>query len=218
MNGSGRDARDAIFENIRSSLRRDALDTVAAAALDLRIAHAPRHTRPALRDDLVTQLVEKFQARGGSVASLARLDELPAMVSSYLAENDLPGRIALAEPLSGLAWPAHIERRSDAAGRGDLVAVSVCIMGIAETGSLLFCSGPDSPTTHNFVPDHHIVVLRRGDIVRHLEDAWAQLRQRDGGMPRAVNIVSGPSRTGDIEQTIQLGAHGPRRVHVLMCD
>ncbi len=58
--------------------------------------------------------------------------------------------------------------------------------------------------------------LHTGQIVRHFEDAWALLRARPEGIPRTVNIVSGPSRTGDVELTMQLGAHGPRSVQVIL--
>jgi L-lactate dehydrogenase complex protein LldG len=53
-------------------------------------------------------------------------------------------------------------------------------------------------------------------VVGHYEDGFALARQERGELPRATNLVSGPSRTGDIEQTIVLGAHGPYRVHVLI--
>jgi L-lactate utilization protein LutC len=79
-------------------------------------------------------------------------------------------------------------------------------------------SGPQTPTTLNFLPDHFLCVLAAGRIVPRLEDAWDLLRGEPGGMPRALNFVTGPSRTADVEQTIQLGAHGPRRLHVILVD
>ncbi len=97
-------------------------------------------------------------------------------------------------------------------GRAAL-AVSRARAGVAETGSLLLCSGPDTPTRLNFLPEHQILVLDPAQIVRHLEDAWALL---DATPPRAVNLITGPSRTADVEQTIQLGAHGPRSLHILL--
>lgn len=87
--------------------------------------------------------------------------------------------------------------------------------GIAETGSVVFPSGPARPTTLNFLPAYHVVVLRAADIVDCMETLWERLLA-DGGMPRAVNVVTGPSRTADFEQTLQLGAHGPRHLHVLL--
>ncbi len=60
--------------------------------------------------------------------------------------------------------------------------------------------------------------MGRGQIVRHLEDLWAQLRARLDGMPRAVSLITGPSKTADVEQTMQYGAHGPRRLHVILVE
>jgi len=79
-------------------------------------------------------------------------------------------------------------------------------------------SGPANPTTLNFLPDNHIVVLKRADLVGDLESLWSRLRQRFGAgtLPRTVNLITGPSRSADIEQKMLLGAHGPRRLHILI--
>jgi L-lactate dehydrogenase complex protein LldG len=60
-------------------------------------------------------------------------------------------------------------------------------------------------------------VLRASEVVAAYEDGWDRLR-RTGVMPRTVNFITGPSRTGDIEQRIQLGAHGPRRLHIVLVE
>ena len=104
------------------------------------------------------------------------------------------------------------------ATRDDHVTVTRAFAGVAETGSLVLLSSPQSPTSLNFLPDVHVVVLARERIVRHLEDAWALLRSEVPAMPRTVNFITGPSRTADIEQTIQLGAHGPRGLHVILVE
>jgi L-lactate dehydrogenase complex protein LldG len=106
-------------------------------------------------------------------------------------------------------------------GRGqgsDQVSVTGAFAGIAETGTVVMASGPDHPVSLNLLPDTHVVVLRESDIVGGYEDVWGRLRARYGKdlMPRTVNTITGPSRTGDIEQTIELGAHGPRRMHILV--
>src|SRR5258708_21629877 len=106
-------------------------------------------------------------------------------------------------------------------GRGegsDHVSLTGAFAGIAETGTLVMASGPDHPVTLNLLPDTHIVVLREADIVGGYEEVWTRLRARYGKdrMPRTVNTITGPSRTGDIEQTIELGAHGPRRMHIVV--
>ena len=87
---------------------------------------------------------------------------------------------------------------------------------IAETGTLMLCSAPDSPATVSLLPETHIAIVDARRIVPGMEEAWQLARERFGDLPRSVNFISGPSRTGDIEQTIVLGAHGPYRVHLIL--
>ena len=98
----------------------------------------------------------------------------------------------------------------------DLVAVSHAFGGVAESGTLMLTSGADNPTTLNFLPDTHVVVLDAADVTGDYETLWQRLRERcgDGVLPRTVNLITGPSRSADIGQTLILGAHGPRRLHV----
>ncbi len=100
----------------------------------------------------------------------------------------------------------------------DLTAVSHAFAAVAESGTLVLLSGPDNPTTLNFLPDHHLVVVDAKDIAGDYETVWDRLREvyGVGGMPRTVNFITGPSRSGDIEQVHLLGAHGPRSLHVLV--
>ena len=101
-----------------------------------------------------------------------------------------------------------------------MLTIVPAFAGIAETGTLVTASGPDHPVTLNLLPDTHVVVLREADIVSGYEDVWDRLRTRFGKdrMPRTVNTITGPSRTADIEQKIEMGAHGPRRLHILVID
>ncbi|MCK6386278.1 MAG: LUD domain-containing protein [Zoogloea sp.] len=208
-------SRSAILDQIRRQLGRGPLPPEAVAALD---ARRPAHTRIAVGDDLVPRFIARFESRSGSVARVAGLDEVPAAVAAYQARHGLPPRAAVARPLAGLPWPDGFSHHPGPAGQSEILSVTPCLAGIAEVGSVVLPSGPDSPTSLNFVPDHHLVVLHSGQIVRHFEDVWPRVRALPGGMPRALNIVAGPSRTGDVELTLQLGAHGPRSVHVILVE
>jgi len=141
-------------------------------------------------------------------------------VARYLEDAglDTAARIAPHPMLQGLDWAGAgmtvDEGNSDG---GDVAAVTVAIAGVAESGTLVLTSDPQTPTTLNYLPDAALVVLREADMVGAYEDVWDQLRQQGGNfMPRNVNWVTGPSRTGDIEQTLLLGVHGPRTLHVLL--
>src|SRR5205085_6001380 len=111
----------------------------------------------------------------------------------------------------------RLHLRRGKASPGDQVSMTPAFAAIAETGTLMLTSGAETPSTLNFLPDTHVVVLEAGQVVPTYEEGWTRLRAR-GDMPRTVNFITGPSRTGDIEQRIQLGAHGPRRLHVVLVD
>jgi L-lactate dehydrogenase complex protein LldG len=157
-------------------------------------------------------------------ATVARVGaaEVPGEIAAYLARNNLPAEAAMAPSadLEAFDWASE-KLLSLRRGRGeatDQVSITGAFAGIAETGTLVTASGPEHPVTLNLLPDTHVVVLRERDIVGGYEEVWERLRGRYGKnvMPRTVNTITGPSRTGDIEQTIELGAHGPRRMHIVV--
>ena len=103
------------------------------------------------------------------------------------------------------------------AARGtDLVGITGAFCAIAETGTIVLLSGASTPAATSLLPETHVALVRAERLVRTMEDAFALMRSECTVPPRAVNFVSGPSRTADIEQTLTLGAHGPYRVHVLL--
>jgi L-lactate dehydrogenase complex protein LldG len=216
MNMQPDPAKAAIFATLHSALQRGPLEDAERAALDERTAHPPRHVRPAQEADTLARFIRKFESRAGTTQRVGSLAEVPAAVEAYRLAKNLPPRAVIGAALQDLPWPAEWRISHGAAGTEETLSVTPCLAGIAETGSLMLAASAASPTTHNFVPDDHVVVLEASRIVAWFEDAWAVLRARPEGMPRATNIISGPSRTADVEQTIQLGAHGPRRVHVIL--
>ena len=202
-------AREAILSRIR-----DALGERDPAAPPVETGNI----RPAFEGDRVSRFVNKLTAAAAGLTRVTELAAVPPAVDAYLREHSLPPALVVAEepPLSELPWPDGWDLAHRAARGEDRVSLTGAFAAIGETGSLVMLSGPGHPTTLNFLPDDHLVVLREQKVVAHMEDVWALLRERPGGMPRTVNIITGPSRTADVEQTIQLGAHGPRRLHVFL--
>jgi L-lactate dehydrogenase complex protein LldG len=98
----------------------------------------------------------------------------------------------------------------------DLVGLGGAFAGIAETGTLMLLSSEQTPASTHLLPETHIALLHVNRVVAHYEDAFALMRAEHGEPPRAMNLVSGPSRTADIEQTLVMGAHGPYRVHIIL--
>jgi L-lactate dehydrogenase complex protein LldG len=219
-------ARDDIIANVRRGLRRGPLPEAAAAELRERVAAHRRNLVPARaasldphrRIELFVAMAEEVQT---TIARVGAVNDVPGEVVRYLAAENLPAELAVApDPtLDAIPWGERplLQVRRGKAQTSDAVSLTPCLAAIAETGTLLLVSGAGTPTTLNFLPDTHIVLVHAGQIVAGYEDGWDLVRSR-GGMPRTVNLITGPSRTGDIEQRIQLGAHGPRRLHVVLID
>ena len=168
-------------------------------------------------------LLERFQAKAESLAStVARVAgpaQAVAAVAQYLAAGALGTNAVVTADLGAYDWAGSgLSVRLGAAVDADLVGISSCFCAIAETGTLMLLSGPETPATVSLLPETHIALVAVGRIVATMEDAFALLRAERGAIPRAINFISGPSRTGDIEQTIVLGAHGPCRVHLVLME
>ncbi|MEZ5668000.1 MAG: lactate utilization protein [Alphaproteobacteria bacterium] len=221
--------REQILRRIRSALGRATPAGAEAAPLAERIAEHRANIVPGrgqgTPDAQMALFVEMVRGVNGTVAEVASLDDVPEAIAGFLAGENLPSALNVApDPLlDAVPWhkrPLLTVTRAKADG-GTEVGVTSAFAGVAETGTLMTLSGAAHPTTLNFLPDSHIVVLPRDRVVGSYEDGWARLRAQagaDGFMPRTVNFITGPSRTGDIEQKIQLGAHGPRRLHVILVD
>jgi L-lactate dehydrogenase complex protein LldG len=217
--------REGILAGIRTSLGAKSGDPNRRAAAQSRIAaHArgPVPARAAVQaSEAVISFAARLKAQGVTVAEATHLSDIPRLAAEYLRANNLPARLRMgADPaLAALPWmaAAPLDVRNGRATASDETSLSKAFAGVAESGTLVLVSGADNPTTLNFLPETHIVVVRGTDVVGGYEDVWDRLRAAGSGlMPRTVNWVSGPSRTADIEQTIVMGAHGPRRLHVIL--
>jgi L-lactate dehydrogenase complex protein LldG len=161
---------------------------------------------------------ERAQA---SVTEVARPEDVPGEVARFLRDQNLPATIRIGTDARLTAMPWDQTTLDVSTGRsdgGDPNAVSHAFGGVAESGTLAMLSGPDNPTTLNFLPDNHIVIVSAAEIAGDYETIWQRLRQQTGKgtMPRTVNLITGPSRSADIEQTLLLGAHGPRTLHIII--
>ena len=229
---SAASGRAAVLGSIRRSLGRGPLDEAARAVLDERMAKPTPNLVPARTDISQDERIELFTSMAEAVfATVARVsgaDAVPGAVADYLAQHNLPPALVMAPDPALDAYPwgerPMLAIRRGRAEEADRVGVTGAVMGFAETGTLMMTSGPDHPSTLNFLPETHIVVLPAEKIGGAYEEGWAHLRAEGGPdvdanfMPRTVNLVTGPSRTADIEQTIALGAHGPRRLHIVIVE
>ena len=219
-------ARARVLASVRSGLGVTGQESDRKAAVAGRLKTHARNLIPARARQPQPALVRIFrdylEGQSATVVEVASPADLPSEIAGYLRGRNLALSIRLGEdPLwSTLPWDQEpaLERHPGKAEGTDQAGLSRAIAGVAETGTLIFTSGPDNPTTINYLPETHLIVVRACDITGAYEDMWTKIRAThgEGQMPRAVNFISGPSRTADIEQQLVMGAHGPRRMHVMI--
>lgn len=222
----GMSARETVLASVRRALGVKGNEAPRRAEVDQRIAAHPRGVMPTRGQLAPAARLDMFVSMAlAASASLVRVPssaDVPSAIAAYLRERNLPLRILRGSDarLAALGWDR--EPNLDVwIGPSDglqPVGLSHAFGAVAETGTLVMLSGPDNPTTLNFLPDHHLVVLEARDIAADYESVWDRIRAAygAGALPRTVNWITGPSRSADIEQTLLLGAHGPRSLHILL--
>lgn len=220
-------ARASILQRIRARQGRQA-DSIAQeqAEIDGYLALHPAGPRPSVPSGLKQHFRAMAERMASTVDEVSTLSEAPAAVAHYLAAHALKPDVVVWPSLAHLDWrgagiaaEARAPLRDETNG-ADLVGITGCYCALAETGTLVLLSGAQTIASTHLLPETHVAIVAASRIVAGMEDAFALMRAERRGadqmMPRAINMVSGPSRTGDIEQTIVIGAHGPYRVHIII--
>jgi L-lactate dehydrogenase complex protein LldG len=219
-------AREAVLAKLRRALGVAGDDGSRRDSAALRLGDPRANLIPSRGQLERDQRIQLFCAMAEKVAAtvrrVERADDVPILVAAYLRWHNLPLQIRTgSDPLvAALPWEKErtLERLIGPSDGHDAAALSRAAAGVAETGTLVLLSGEENPTTLNFLPDTHIVLVSADDIVGDYETVWRRLRETygPGNLPRTVNFITGPSRSADIEQTLILGAHGPRALHILV--
>lgn len=200
-------------DNILRRLRQAQAQTDVAGVLAAR----QRGPQPRPYVNKAERFAERARTLASSVAQVGSLETVPLEVERYLVEQNLARRLVCWPELQNLDWEGTgIAAESRKVTPHDLVGITGVFAAIAETGTLLMASGEHTPAATSLLPETHVAVLPAERIVDTMEDAFGLLRAERTNWPRAVNLISGPSRTADIEQTVTLGAHGAYRVHIII--
>ena len=220
--------REAILGKSKSQIAGDQSDTERRAAVANRLSKAPKGIIPdrgqlplKRRQKLFREKAEAVQA---TVAEVKTYGAVAEAISTYLRDRNLPQMIRLGEDprFENVDWTkaSGLTTETGPSDGSHPVGLSHATFGVAETGSLILTSGAENPTTLNFLPENHIVILDAKDIEGDYEATYQRLRELygKGRMPRTVNMITGPSRSADIEQKLLLGAHGPRSLHIIVVD
>jgi len=209
-------ARENILGRIRDAQSRMRPD-ISTETIVNHLALHPRGPFPPPPADLIACFKQRAIKLSSDVLDTNERKEIPALLARYLGERKLPMRGACWQSLCGLPWnAAGLEIESRPATNEDMVGVTGAFCAIAETGTLMLLSGAETPATTSLLPETHVAVVDPRRMVATMEDAGDLLRKECHQPPRAVNFISGPSRTADIEQTVTLGAHGPYRVLLVL--
>ncbi len=227
-------SRDRIMAKVRAGVAAGApkgpgdIEAERRAIVSARLAAKSPNLMPARAagkstDELVAIMRRWICHAGADVIEIAAAGDVPEAVAGYLLEHGLPLRVRMGADrrLAVIPW----ERASGlviahgAADAADAAGITYAFAAVAETGTLVVPSGRDNPVTLSFLPEVNVALVARSDIVGPLEDAIARLPARSdrvAGMPRTLNLISGPSRSADIGGVPVLGAHGPRRLCVIV--
>ena len=214
-------SREKILANIRAGIRQDSQQTATAnecTQVQERLASHPRSIQPQRTQlshaQAVTVFVDMAQQAAAEIIPIQQLEDIPQHIQNLgVVTPQTPLVLANDPMLQELHWQP-LATTTRVAQKGDIISLTRCLAGVAETGTLVLKSNATSPTTLNFLTDIHAVVLKQDHIINSYEDAWDLIRQAD--LPRTVNFITGPSRSADIEQTLQMGAHGPKRLIIFL--
>jgi L-lactate dehydrogenase complex protein LldG len=226
MSTDNQAARARVFAKLKSALKDGPSAAERQGYVAQRLKVPPVHPKPARiqvsRDGLRALFKSHLEGQSATVIEVASAADIPSAVAHYLRSNNLPQRIRMGSDaaLAALPWDREPAMTRDAgpAAATDETGLSHAAAAVAETGTLALFAGADNPVTLNYVPETHVVVVNERDLVGGYEDVWPKVRARYGQsqMPRTVNLISGPSRTGDIGGKLVMGAHGPRRMCVIL--
>ena len=181
---------------------------------------APVHP-PLGSADPVVAFAESFQRVGGEFYYCESLAQLAGEIAGFRQRQQVGAPYVWEPAMQALLWAAGVAFRADETdfiAQADLSLTS-CEALVARTGSVLVSAATASGRRLSIYPDQHLVLARPSQVVSEIGEALRVLQARYGAaMPSMVSLTSGPSRTADIEKTLVLGAHGPRRIALFLLE
>ena len=207
-------ARESILANLKSRLHQVSNDQ-SLSDTGRQAQVPPQAVREAA--DLSDLFEAQVGRTGASFERIENIEAAPSRVAAYLGRATLDASVHLAgdAELAELPWAG--EGVSVQPGLPQMMAaapiVSRARAALAETGTVVLVSNQHSGPEVNLLADHHIVILTADDLVPSGEEIWRQVTEL--ALPRALTFITGPSRTGDIDMTLELGVHGACAMHII---
>lgn len=212
---AGVTAREAILSRVRDALGHKPGQTIPP----------PPQWQPKLGEldvaGRTSLFLEKFAALNGKGYHAETPQEANRIVAEILA-----GRPAVAAPtpflessglnqISGVRWGTGDAQEWRRACATVDVGITSASYALADTGSLVMIAGPGEPRLSSLLPPIHIAVIPAGSILSGLDDLFQQV-PKPAELSSSMVLVTGPSRTADIEQILVRGVHGPGEIHVVI--
>jgi len=181
--------------------------------------------------DLLARFRAEFAAAGGHLHVVADGSGAASVILDLvrsrsirqvlLGRSDVLDALPVAEPLRA-AGVEVVDIVPQGGASKEWFAAALGVSGvdylIAETGSVVLASRPEQPRSLSLLPPIHIAVAERRQLLPDLFDLFASLAPRVPDLPACLSIVTGPSKTGDIELRLVTGVHGPGEIHVVLID
>ena len=164
-----------------------------------------------MMEDKISLFRSGITGSGAGVRSVTSIEELRPAISELIQGADAVYCPGITEIEKSIVIPPEA-RVSDYLQAK--VTVEEVMAGIAETGTIVCVSSSGKALQASLVTYHHVAVILRENIFADLDEFFARM---PGPLPTNITFVTGPSRTGDIEQTLSIGVHGPGRVDVVIC-
>lgn len=171
------------------------------------------------KDSLELVFAQEFTKINGKFVFCESIAEFNNNIQLLMKEYSLDSVYCIDENLQKLLENASVPYSSSKEDfLGMDVAVTSCESLIARTGSVLVSSRQDSGRRLNVYPNIHIVISSSKNLVYDIKDAIEKLQTEGETLPSQITLITGPSRTADIEKTLVLGAHGPKELYVFLIN
>jgi L-lactate dehydrogenase complex protein LldG len=210
-------ARGEIMDRIRQAGRSAAPEQIARELESFGSA-AAAHLPAA---DPCTAFLANVLLNNGSVDCADNRNDAVQLIGRYLYRRFRTHKLVAGNDprLAAMPWrEAGVLPRFGAAENSDSIALSYARLAVAETGAIVTYTGRSNSARNTLLPEDHLVLVNREDLVVSLEAAWQRIREdiRASGRPRGIQFIAGPSSTADVEGKLVMGAHGPRHWHVIL--
>lgn len=206
-------SREEILKRVRNASMQQAENPYANVDLDSSIY-------PGNNEDLEVIFAEELNHIGGNFVYCENITDLEENIL-HLSKTQKWETVYSANPvINKLLDRLNINNKSVSSDYSKTnVSITSCEALVARLGSVVVSSKQSNGRRLNFIPDTHIVIAYREQIVANIKDATNLLAEKySDNWPSMTTVITGPSRTADIEKTLVMGAHGPRTLIVFLLE